>query len=362
MICFINRSTVDYDVRLQKYVQACLETNTQYCVISWNRVKNCTKVYPCEYQYKTYAPYGFGLKNLFPLIGWVVYLWWMLFKLRRQYMVIHACNLENCIMAYPFRLLGKKIVMDIYDSVDIKKESRLAKEIDALILPNNQRLNQIGIKKEEVKRYLEVENVPVFHTNIQIKEEANFSNQIHLAYVGVLQREIRGIENLIKMVQQDNRFILDIAGTGGGLDDQIIAAAADCPRIHYFGKVDYQTALQIMANADFIIALYYLSAKVHEYASPNKYYESLYLATPIITSRNTLVGNNVEKYNTGYTVRDSLDDLKRAFDNVDASSFKDDYSRKKENCRKLWELVYANYFDKQLKKNYIGLMRDISRQ
>ena len=128
MICFINRSTVDYDVRLQKYVQACLETNTQYCVISWDRVKNCTKVYPCEYQYKTYAPYGFVLKNLFPLIGWVVYLWWMLFKLRRQYMVIHACNLENCIMAYPFRLLGKKIVMDIYDSVDIKKESRLAKE------------------------------------------------------------------------------------------------------------------------------------------------------------------------------------------------------------------------------------------
>ena len=32
MICFINRSTVDYDVRLHKYVQACKETkNTLFC-------------------------------------------------------------------------------------------------------------------------------------------------------------------------------------------------------------------------------------------------------------------------------------------------------------------------------------------
>ena len=362
MICFINRSTVDYDVRLQKYVQACIDTNTPYCVIAWDRTKNCSHKYPNEYQYQAYAPYGYGWKNLFPLIGWVLYLWWMLFKLRKQYKVIHACNLENCIMAYPFRLLGKKMVLDIYDSVDIKKEAYLAKRIDALILPSNQRLKQIGIGKEDVKRYLEIENVPVFHANVEIKDNVEFPRQIHLAYVGVLQRNIRGLENLLKMVMQDNRFVLDMAGTGGGLDDEIIEAAAKCPRLHYYGKVDYQKALQIMSNADFIIALYYLSAKVHKYASPNKYYESLYLSKPIVTSKNTLVGNNVEHNNTGYTISDDLDGLIQLFDDIANDSFKEEYYQKKDNCKKLWKQVYADYFEKRLKHSYIRLMTELSNQ
>lgn len=359
MICYINRSTVDYDVRLQKYVQACLETDTPYCVVAWDRTRNCSKVYPNEYQYKAYAPYGEGLKNVISLIGWVFYVWIMLVRKRKEYQIIHACNLENCILAYPFRLLGKRIVLDIYDSVNTKREAQIAKKIDALILPSNHRLKQVGITKDCVKHYLEVENVPIFHSNIYQKETVDFPQNIHLAYVGVLQRNIRGLENVLDIVFHDERFVLDIAGTGAAMDAEIKELADKCPRINYYGKVDYQQALQIMSEADFIVALYYLAAKVHEYASPNKYYESLYLGKPIITSKGTLVGNNVIQNDTGYVVSDTKEEFIHLFDSISTLDFRQGYMRKKDNCLRLWKHVYSSYFDKITKGEYIQLMRTI---
>ena len=58
MICYINRSTVDYDVRLNRYVQACKETGTPYFVIGWDRMLNAKYVDENEYQLKVYCPYA----------------------------------------------------------------------------------------------------------------------------------------------------------------------------------------------------------------------------------------------------------------------------------------------------------------
>lgn len=346
MICFINRSTVDYDIRMQKYVQACQINDVPYCVIAWDRVNQCSKVYPNEYQYKAYAPYGYGWKNLIPLVGWLFFLWFHLIKLWGKYKVIHACNIENCMTTYPMKLFGKRIVMDIYDTVNPDLEAKMAKKIDGLILPSDVRLKQVGIGKEDCRHYLEVENVPNFNQSVARKTNIDFPKRIHLAYVGVMQRNIRGLENLVKLVKNDERFLLEIAGTGAGMDEEMIQAAKDCVRIKYYGKVDYTKALQIESNADFIVAMYYLKAQVHKYASPNKYYESLYLSKPIITSKGTLVGSNVEKNNTGYTIGDSYDDLKIFFDNIDDKDFFDEYKIKCKNCKKLWNEVYGDYFNK----------------
>lgn len=356
MICFINRSTVDYDIRLQKYVQACIETNTPYCVIAWDRVRNCSKVYPHEYQYRAYSPYGNGIKSIFPLLGWVLFVWYNLFKLRKKYKMIHACNIENCLIAYPAKWLGKKIALDVYDSIKPSMEAKMAQKCDALILPSNHRLEQIKVKNVQLRNYLEVENVPVFHEGIAKKTKPEIPDRIHLSYVGVMQRNIRGIENLLSLVNEDKRFVLDIAGTGDGLDKEIAEMAKKNERIHYFGKVDYSTALNIMNESDFIVALYYLNCPSHKYASPNKYYESLYLAKPVITTKGTLVGESVDDYNTGYTIEDTKEALASLFENVDYPDFLGAYLKKVQNCGERWEKVYAKYFEKITKGAYIELM------
>ena len=359
MICFINRTSVDYDIRLQKYVQACLASQVPYYVIGWDRDGQCSKVFPNEYQYKAKAPYGGGWKNIVPLIGWMFFLWYHLIKLWGNYKVIHACNIENCMASFPFKLFGKKMVMDIYDTVKPDLEAKVAKRIDGLILPSDVRLKQVGIKKEDCKHYIEVENVPFFSQEVKRKTTVEFPEIIHLAYVGVMQREIRGIENVIELVKRDERFVFEIAGTGDGMDEELKQAAKGCPRIKYYGKVDYGRALQMENDADFIVAMYYLKAKVHEYASPNKYYESLYLGKPVITTKGTLVGSNVEKNDTGYAIGETVEDLKELFTNISSAGFLKDYQKKVTNCERLWNECYKDYY-KNVTGGYLIMMKEIA--
>lgn len=355
MICFINRSTVDYDIRLNKYVQACKETNIPYFVIGWDRLLNAKFIDEHEYQMKMFCPYAQG-KKIIPLLKWFLFVWYYLIKNFRKYKVIHACNMENALFAFPFKLLGKKIVFDIYDSQVIRIERILASKVDCLILPAEKRLEQIGITKSSIRNFIEVENVPIFDVSLEpfvgLKR-----NKIHLSYVGVFQKKIRGIENLLRLVLEDERFVLDIAGVGDDLDEDVKSASDKCERICYHGKVQYIDALNIMNKSDFIIALYYPYSSNHMYASPNKSYEALFLSTPIITSMGTLVGEIVTQTNTGYVVDDTFLGLQNFFNDVETIEFKKDYELKCCNCATRWSGVYSNYKEQVLKKKYFEMLK-----
>lgn len=355
MICYINRSTVDYDVRLNKYIQACKATNTPYLVIGWDRLLNAKFVDENEYQMKHYCPYAHGRK-FWPLVKWLCFTWYHLIKNFNKYKVIHACNMENTILSLPFKLLGKKVVFDVYDSQIIPIERKLIKVADCLILPAEKRLEQIGIRKEEAKHFLEIENVPTFDVSLKAVEGLQ-GEKIHLSYVGVFQKNVRGIENLVQMVLEDDRFVLDIAGAGNDLEDLIKEAAIKCNRIHFHGKVQYLQALEIMNNSDYIVALYYPFGSNHTYASPNKSYEALFLSTPIITSIDTLVGNKVIASNTGYVVGHTVEDLKSVFDGIDTEEYKKAYYQKCQNCHKLWQQSYATYKKQVLEGTYLETLK-----
>ena len=358
MICYINRSTVDYDVRLYKYVQACKSTYTPYFVISWDRLLNAKNIDENEYQMKHYCPYSQG-KKIWPLFKWICFIWYYLIRNFRKYQVIHACNMENTLFVLPFKLLGKKIVFDVYDSQIISIEQKLIPKVDLLILQNIKRLEQIGIPKNKVKELLIIENVPALDYNLKPLAQRK-DDKIHLSYVGTFQKEIRGIENLLKLVSEDERFILDIAGTGDDLDNAIREYAAECDRIHYYGKVLYTDALEIMHSSDFIVALYYLCAPVHRYASPNKFHESLFLGRPIITSMNTLVGERVQKANTGYVVEDSIDGLKSVFKDFGSDEEHTVYRTKCKNCEEMWKNKYKNYRKEWMEGEYIKHIYSLS--
>lgn len=357
MICYINRSTVDYDVRLNKYVQACKSANVSYFVVAWDRLLNAKFVDEHEYQMKMYCPYAQG-KKIIPLLRWALFVWYHLIRNFTKYKVIHACNMENAILAIPFKLFGKKVVLDIYDSQIIKIERKLALIVDCLVLPAEKRLEQIGVKKSMLKHFMEIENVPTF--DICLEPQIGLKHdKIYLSYVGVFQKQIRGIENLLKMVLEDDRFVLDIAGVGDELDQLVVSIAQTCNRVRYHGKVQYDEALSIMNNSDFIVALYYPYSSNHIYASPNKSYEALFLSTPIITSAGTLVGDVVAETNTGYVVDDTYEGLHNLFADIETIDFKKSYEIKCANCKSRWKGVFSNYKSRILQNHYLDIIRSL---
>lgn len=355
MICFLRRSTIDYDVRLRKYVEACRSNGVPYVAICWDRLLNSTPD-ENEFQLKCAAAYGGGFKNVIALIKWIFFSYYQLFKHRRKYKVIHACNLETYIFVLPLKLFGKKIVFDIYDSVNIKIEHKLAPFADLLILPHKERLKQILLKEEDLKKFLVIENVPHFKEEDlpKVYRDDN-KNIITLSYVGVLRPNVRGLENLLRVVELNPRLRLNIAGVGGGMESLIEEYTNRCERIKYLGKVDYLKALEIMKNSDLIMALYYKRIITHIYASPNKFYESLFLGVPIVTSEGTLVGSQVESINSGYLVGDEYDDLRQFFDSFNWEM----YSTKAQNCAHEWVEYYANYQDEVIGGEYVSIIKEI---
>jgi len=292
------------------------------------------------------------------LIGWCCFVVWQLCKNLRSIQVIHACNVDSAILAYPFKLLGKKLVFDIYDSErPYIAERYIAKKADVLLLPHRKRLEQIHIVESDAKHVLEVENVPSFHDLLHSNRRLN-SDKIKLAYVGVFEKNDRGIENLLRFVKDNPFFTLDIAGVGGGLEEMVAQFCSECDRICYHGQVSYDKALAIMAESNFIMALYYPSNPAHKYASPNKYYESLFLGVPIVSSKDTLVGEQIEVNNTGYTIGDNIDDLKELFKDID-DSFCESYDEKSRNCKMIWAKYYSNYYKEVIIGNYINKVKQL---
>ena len=361
MIAYLRTSAAGFDIRLRKYLQACEASETPYLAITWDRMANAT-ILPNEYTYPHAAPYGYGhrFKNFMLLLGWYLFAFSILIKHRKEYKVIHACNVETIPLAVLMRLfLGKKAIFDIYDtSGHFALERFFIKHSDLFVLPTERRLEQEGITKEEVKNFLSVENVPVFKQNIIRRQGLTDDEKIVISYVGTFQRNIRGLENLLKLVLDDGRFVLEIAGTGDNFEKDLTDASMKCSRVHYYGAVSYDKALEIMGNSDFIYAHYFMSAPTHKYASPNKFYESLFLGVPLITTKGTLVGNLVSVCNTGYVIGEQLEDLRHLFANID-SDFKASYHERENSAGMKWDSEYADYFKNHMAGKYISICRSL---
>lgn len=361
MIAYLRTSSAGFDVRLKKYIYACEAKKTPYLAITWNRLMNADTL-PNEYSYQHAAPYGYGhrTKNFLLLLGWYVFAIKLLFANRKRYKIIHACNFEAAIIAYLMKiLLRKKFIFDIYDtSGKYRLERFLALRADLLILPHERRLQQNGIKKEELRRFLQIENVPVFDV-VKINESNHvFGNIVKLSYVGTFEPEIRGLETLLDVVEKNEKFSLDIAGTGSGMDTMVSEISNRCERITYYGAVTYDKALKLMDNSDYIVAMYNYPPS-HKFACPNKFYESLMLGVPIITTKDTLIGEWVENADSGFQIPSDYDSFVNLLKKL-ASIPVDIYQQKVQNCKNCWQTKYAEYQKNQLEGEYLKFCRDMT--
>ena len=361
MILFI-RDNECFEPRVQNYLRYFQAHQIPYHVIAWNR--NGTAK-PDEHItfYERRAEYGKRLANIPNKLGWMLFVMKEICRHRKNCVAIHACDIDGILPALAVgKPLGKKVIFDIFDWISSLTGKGVVyklveflqnfcyKHADAVILCEEERKAQAKTSNDTI---FVVPNIPDGKTAFDpdtMKKTADDLAQYDyvVSYVGVFDRD-RGLENLVEAVSRCPNVKLNIAGFGV-LDELIRSYADRYPNITYWGRVEYAVGQAIQKNSSMISAMYHLTSPLHKYAAPNKYYESLVLSVPMITTENTLVGTKTAKYDTGFVLDETAEAL---LELLRADDLREQIAAKKCNCTNMWENIYKDYYESYMKTQYM---------
>lgn len=364
MVVFLRSLDCNPDPRVQKYCDYLMKENIDYHILCWDRDMK----YPDDekhFYFHKNAAYGTGVRNVSSILKFNKYLIKHLYKYRKSYTVIHACDFDTVLPALLFKLLFRKIVIyDIFDwFVDSRHfKNKWIKNIILLLEKIVLRLSDVTIicdeeRKEQLnctpKELWVLPNIPDFNfKKSSPKNESEVNKTIRLSYVGTMPAD-RGIEKMLECVRRNPALQLDIAGFGI-MDKMVKNYSDECPNISFYGTVPYEKGIQIMENSDIIMAIYEKVVLNNVYAAPNKYYEGLYLGKPILTTQGTLVGNHTEKYKTGFVIGESLADLESFWGQEHLQQLISEYGK---NAKNLWEEKFKSYVQQFMIQKYLPFIK-----
>lgn len=184
-----------------------------------------------------------------------------------------------------------------------------------------------------------VENVPIVQQHSCSLKQKN--TRLSIGYFGVLEKHVRGIEDLISIVEKNINIELIIAGDGN-LSDFILKKSCQYENIKFLGTFEHKSLITLAENIDIYFAYYSPLKALHHIASPNKYYEHLYLGKPIIISNIVPQSKEVIVNATGWVIHNTSEDLVNCLNEI----LKDKLIIKEFslNCQKVWQLKYENYY------------------
>ena len=347
MLIYLRSTDLMPDPRIEKYINWNEEKSISYKLVGWNRgnkkILKSNTIY-----FDKRSAYSSGYKNIFSLVLWNYFLLKTLIKQNNTFQVIHACDFDTVLPALIVKILfKKKVIFDIFDwytdSRPIKNrfillilwylEKLALKKADYIILCEEEREKQLPIRLSS-KKIAVLPNIPAFKT--EYFENIISNNILKLSYVGVLTRD-RGLEDLLSVVSCFENLEIKIAGFGE-LEDMVSNYSSQFKNIIFLGKVNYEHGLAIMADSNIICGMYYKTNKNHLYAAPNKYYESLVLGRPLLTTSGTLVGEKTLKGSSGFVIDEGTKPIHLFFSNINLK-FISEYGF---NGRQLFLNEYSN--------------------
>ncbi len=314
-ILFCRSNPIDPDPRVEKEAQALSEAGHQVQAIAWDRSgqlptaenKNGLQVQRLAIR----AAFGHGMGNLPALIKWQFGLLFWLIRQRKTYDILHACDFDTIIPAMICKLFFRTpVVYDIFDfyADHLRATPELIKafirkldlcligQADATILVDEAREKQIN--GAHPRQLIYIYNAP---EEIKISRYRNEKKAgLRIAYIGLLQIE-RGLLELIDVLKKYSQWHLDLAGFGGD-EEKILARAAGMSNVTWHGRIPYEKTLAISAQADVLIATYDPSIPNHRYSSPNKLFEAMMLARPILVAQETNMDSIVHAHECGLVV------------------------------------------------------------
>lgn len=336
-IVFLRSNPVSPDSRVEKEVDSLLKENHDIEIIAWDRAKkHLLESHIIKLQNGNVVIHRFGIaatfgggikKNLLPLIEFQIKMLYWLFKNRKKYEVIHACDFDTALTAFLVsKLLRKKLIYDIFDyyidafrvpnvlnlkNIIKKLDQTIINNADATIICTEKRIEQI--KETRPKNIEIIHNTPPdiqFSPNTKILN----NNKFKIAYVGILA-EGRFIEETANIVIKNKDYEFHIGGFGE-LESVFIDLAKRFDNIIYYGKIPYMKTLELESSCDIITAIYDPKIPNHYYAAPNKFYEALMLGKPIIMAKNTGLDYIVSENKIGEVIDYNPESLERALEKL----------------------------------------------
>jgi len=366
MILFIRSNGIVSDPRIAKYIDFIDKTNSDYCILGWDRKQeNIHMKNACFYRKKMGYNIG-GIRAVYGRLLWMFFCLKYLFKHKCE--VIHGCDLDSVFPAVLFKICGHpkvNIIFDVFDwfSATLAGQSKwilmIFKFMEYLSVKKS---NSIIICEEERKAQIPYDishklhilpNIPSFYCNdfMWKDEKLLFCNErITLSYVGGLYNE-RFLDELL-LIASEGHINLLIAGYGDETLEKKCYALNRLENVRFFGKVSYDEGVHIMFNSDIIYAMYCKTNPNHIFAAPNKFYEAMLLSKALISTKGTIVGDKIEKMNIGYAIEESIVELRNLIKNIK----KEDVAFKGRNANIMWNKKYKDYVSNFLSNEYLSLI------
>jgi len=355
-VIFLRSTSIINDSRASKEINTLVRNGFEVIVLGWDRdgfavnQPEQVKEYKLKF-FKKKATYGGGIKNLFSLLLFQI---WLFFKLTiniSKYSIIHACDFDTAIPAKIVAKIGrKKLVYDIFDyyvhshKVPVKIEQKIEKaeigvinKADVTIICNEGRYKQI--EKANPKKVIVIHNTPNIPENFEkeVSVIKNNSNKVKIAYVGILQGN-RLLEELSEEMKNEKDIELHIGGFGR-LAEVFENQEKEQENVFFYGKMKYNDVLKLESECDILFATYNPEIKNHKFSAPNKIYEAMALGKPIIVCEDTGVDKIIKENNLGQAIPYDGKEMIRAIKEITSNN--DLMKEISKNAKSLYENKYS---------------------
>lgn len=307
--------------------------------------------------------------NIINKLKSIIYFWWLLkfiVKIKRylknkEFEILHCHDLVMAFIGCAF-FKDKKIVFDMHEYYSDSKNKLRNFIIRRIVSYTQNRSTWIiyvnefqknGCKERNMHKFIELPNYP--ETKKFSNVEKTSSDKIRIAYIGKV-RDFSSLSKLISCNVDDNLVNISIYGDGSEYENLLKFSKEN--NKGYIMKGEYngiEDTEEIYNNTDILYAVYdankYSNTLNWKNAMPIKSYEAIITLTPIIASKNTTLGEFVEKYNIGYTIDISKDN---EVDNLINEISKNPMliTEKKENMKRIQYSYTWNNIVKNLNKIY----------
>lgn len=346
--------------RVNKYVGFYKSQNLDFRVIGWDRLGEGISLPNYDFfNYRTKYVQG-GLKAIFAKFRWMHFVFRYLKSKKNEVTTVHACDLDVAFPSVLFKIIYKNnlnIIFDVCDWLSASKRDcfiiRCLRMVERFTV---RRCNQMIICEPERIKQIQFDvpipihimrNIPSFKDTSFLKENVitPFNNDnVTVSYVGWFGQG-RFIQEILDYAA-NGKINLLIAGFGmTSIEDQCKKLSKTTDNVRFYGKVDYIYGLQIMKASDLIYAMYCKTVPNHFFAAPNKFYESMLLGKPILSTSGIPLESKIKSIGIGYTIDETIEALNLFFENVS----KEDLRIKGENAHKQW-----SYFSSLTQKFLFG--------